>query len=183
MHKLGENILVENAYRRVVDKIFRKNDGKEIAIMTYETLPNPDGVIVLGRTKEGEFLLIEEYRFGPEKIMLTTVSWANDASESSLDAALRELREETGYTGDNALFLGRFTHNYYVSGYLSYYFVDNLELKWDQSLDPNEEIVPKKYSQNELEAMILEGRIECPYTVSLYYLAKAKTNNFTQWDF
>lgn len=74
MQKLREHILVENKFRRVSEKVFRKNDQKEIQIMTYETVPNPDGVIVLGRTKEGDFLLIEEYRFGPEKILLTTVA-------------------------------------------------------------------------------------------------------------
>lgn len=180
MQKLREHILVENKFRRVSEKVFRKNDQKEIQIMTYETVPNPDGVIVLGRTKEGDFLLIEEYRFGPEKILLTTVAWASNTSESGLDAALRELREETGYMGEKALFLGKYVHNYYITWYLSYYFVDGLEKIGEQSLDPNEEIIVKKYTQTELEMMIENGTIECPYTVGLYLLAKSKTNNFTQ---
>jgi hypothetical protein len=74
MFKISEHTLVDNGYRRAVEKIFQRNDGKEIKIMTYETVPNPDAVVVLGRTNEGEFLLIEEYRFGPEKILLSAVS-------------------------------------------------------------------------------------------------------------
>lgn len=78
MFKISEHTLVDNGYRRAVEKIFQRNDGKEIKIMTYETVPNPDAVVVLGRTNEGEFLLIEEYRFGPEKILLSAVSGGNN---------------------------------------------------------------------------------------------------------
>lgn len=51
MFKISEHTLADNGYRRAVEKIFQRKDGKEIKIMTYETVPNPDAVVVLGRTK------------------------------------------------------------------------------------------------------------------------------------
>lgn len=69
-------------------------------IPSYYVLEYPDWVNVIARTDDGRFLLIDQYRHGLGRTSYEIVAGVRDPQDTTpLDAARRELYEETGYGG------------------------------------------------------------------------------------
>jgi 8-oxo-dGTP pyrophosphatase MutT (NUDIX family) len=82
---------------------YRLPDGREAG--PYGMLDYPDWVTALALTKDGQVVLVRQFRPGPKTITLELPGGAVEPGEASLAAAIRrELEEETGYGG------GKLTH-------------------------------------------------------------------------
>jgi ADP-ribose pyrophosphatase len=74
-----------------------------IPIAPYHVLEYPNWINVVPITTEGQLLLVREYRHGRQEVLTGLVSGAEEpgdlvgGDEPSLQAARRELLEETGY--------------------------------------------------------------------------------------
>lgn len=93
--KLSEE-LVYNGYRKVTRKHFKLPNGSEV---DYETLGGGQIVCMLAVTIDKQIILAKQFRTGPEKVFAELPGGGVDANEAPEAAALRELEEETGYTG------------------------------------------------------------------------------------
>lgn len=78
---------------------------------TFFVMENPDWVNVIALTEKKEVILIEQYRHGAEAVTLEIPGGMVDADESPDAAARRELAEETGYTSENFVCLGKSSPN------------------------------------------------------------------------
>lgn len=65
--------------------------------MTIFTIVTRSWVNVVPVTPAGEILLVRQHRFGTDTVTLETPGGVMDAGEDPLEAARRELEEETGY--------------------------------------------------------------------------------------
>src|SRR5580765_2300990 len=72
----------------------------------FTILECPDWINVVARTTEGRLLMIRQFRHGTGKVTLEIPGGMVDPGESPADAAVRELREETGYAGGTPRLLG-----------------------------------------------------------------------------
>jgi len=73
-------------------------DGRRIP--DYYVFEYPDWVNVIACTDDGRFLLIDQYRHGLGRTSYEIVAGVRDPQDATpLDAARRELYEETGYGG------------------------------------------------------------------------------------
>lgn len=91
--KLDEAVAYDG-YTRVRRDRYRLPDGSE---SDWDVLVQPDTVAVLALTTTGKALLFDQYSVGPERVLSELPGGLVDAGESPREAALRELREETGF--------------------------------------------------------------------------------------
>ena len=66
-----------------------------------------DWVIVLARTVSGEFILVRQFRCGVDDLSWELPGGIIDKNEDPVVAALRELKEETGYVAHGGSVIGR----------------------------------------------------------------------------
>jgi len=93
--KLDEGVAFDG-YRRIVRRRFVLPDGAQV---DYDVKVEPDVAAVVAVTTGQNVILVREYRPGPEQVVLELPGGAIDAGETALEAARRELLEETGYAG------------------------------------------------------------------------------------
>jgi ADP-ribose pyrophosphatase len=81
-------------------------DGQVIPDWPWLTIPS--AAIVLARTKAGRFLCFRQTKYAVQGTTLAPVGGMIEADENPLDAAKRELLEETGYTAAEWVNLGSY---------------------------------------------------------------------------
>jgi 8-oxo-dGTP pyrophosphatase MutT (NUDIX family) len=80
----------------------------QVERLEYEALPRdifvfrcPDWCNVVAETAEGELVLVWQYRYGTDAVSLEIPGGVIDPGEDPVTAAIRELREETGYEAES----------------------------------------------------------------------------------
>ncbi len=84
------------------DKVLLAN-GREAY---REVVKHPGGVTILPLTAEGDVIMVRQYRYPFEEVLLEVPAGKLDPGETPLDCARRELHEETGYGAEKMTFLG-----------------------------------------------------------------------------
>lgn len=93
---LGSKYVVRDRWLTLRADECQNADGQVIA--PYYVLEYPPWVNVLALTPENQVVLIRQYRHGVRQVILELPGGAVDEQDASpVDAARRELREETGY--------------------------------------------------------------------------------------
>ncbi|MFJ2541409.1 NUDIX domain-containing protein [Microbacterium sp. NPDC087589] len=72
-------------------------DADERSIAPYYVLEYADWISVLALDRESNAIVVEEYRHGAGLVAVGTIGGGVEAGESPDAAAVRQLREETGY--------------------------------------------------------------------------------------
>jgi len=96
---LNSELLVDAPWLKVAKETCELPNGK--VIDDFYTLWQPDWVMILARTVEGNWVMTEQYRHGTGKIALEFPAGIIDKGETPEQAAIRELQEECGYVVTN----------------------------------------------------------------------------------
>lgn len=142
----------------------------ETMIMEYSTW-----ACIIGITKKQEVILIKQYRHGTGKVIWEIPGGVVDPGETPLEAAKRELLEESGYSGTNWIKTGLTSPNPDTHTNLMHTFLAlNIEKVATQTLDANEEIEVFPIPLDEVISMALNGDLPQAMHVSALFFALAQ---------
>jgi len=120
----------------------------------------PAWVNVLAITGEHEAVLIRQYRHGLGRVSYELPAGVHETGESLLEAAQRELLEETGYSGGTWSPLMELSPNPAIQNNISYSFLaEGVSLSATQQLDPTEEITVHLIPIDHLRTIIFSGEM------------------------
>lgn len=152
-----------------LEEVYLGNSGKTA---TRELVRHNPAVVVLPY-HQGQFYLIRQYRRALDQIIVEAPAGNIDSGEDHLEAAKRELKEETGFTAHKWVYLGSY--------YLSPGFCDQLmHFYWAQDLvagqtdfDEDESCELFFVSADGFESLIKGGELLDAKTRLVYELSKS----------
>ena len=100
----ASRILATNPIFRLREEV-RSHPGSGIE-GTYVTLESPDCINVVALTPERHLILVRQWRHGTLREELELPAGLMDEGETAVEAAARELKEETGYSAERLRVLG-----------------------------------------------------------------------------
>ncbi len=116
--------------------------------------------IVAALTPDRRIVLVRQYKHGVAQIVLELPAGMIDAGETPEACAVRELAEETGYTGDPPQLLRTlYADPTGSNGSFHVYLIENATRKFAQALDATEAIVIETTTLDDLHAAVRDGRI------------------------
>ena len=136
-------------------------------IAKWDFIGHQGAAAVLPVDDEGRIIMVRQYRPALDRFTLEIPAGGlAGADEPTMEAAARELSEETGFVSDHLeLLISIRTTVAFCNEKIDIYLATDLE-KTKQHLDEDEYINVKTYTLPELEEMIYSGTIEDSKTIA-----------------
>jgi len=120
----------------------------------------PDWVMVVAVTPDQQLVLVKQFRYGIDEFSVEIPGGVIDPGEDWVTAGVRELREETGFVGENARLLGSIHPNPAMQNNRCHLvLVENARLEAGLEWDPDEELQIMVKPVDEVYAMAYAGLI------------------------
>lgn len=109
---------------------------------------------------DGNIIIEKQFRYPFHKVLTEIPAGKLDSKEEPhLEAALRELREETGFTAEKMVYLGEFLPTCAYSDEVIHMYLATGLTKGEQQLDDDEFVGVEKMPLNEAVKEIMAGNI------------------------
>lgn len=149
-------------------------------IVKWDLIQHKGAAAVVPVDDQGRIIMVRQYRNALDRYTIEIPAGGlNSIDEPTMDAALRELTEETGYHASHAeLLLTIRTTVAFCNEKIDIYLATGLT-PGKQHLDEDEFVDVKAYELSELEEMIFNRTIEDSKTISaiLAYRVKCRSGN------
>lgn len=133
---------------------------KGVEIDDFYVLEYPIWVNVIAITKKGEFVIERQYRHGIQQRVYEICAGVCEAGERPMEAAQRELLEETGFGGGTWSLMGRFAPNpNSMNNWCFSFLATGVEIIQEPHQEPTENIKVELVSEKELLVLMQEGKI------------------------
>ena len=153
-----ENILRIGPWLSVRQECVELPNGTQIP--TWFVLEFPDWINVIALTKDGQMVLVDQYRHALGETHYELVAGVIDAGETPLEAAKRELSEETGFEGGEWQLFMTLSPNPTNHNNRSYTFLaTNVEKRREQHQEPTEDIGVHLMTPGQVREMLDDGEI------------------------
>jgi 8-oxo-dGTP pyrophosphatase MutT (NUDIX family) len=130
----------------------------------------PDWVNVIALTADEQVVLIEQYRHGIGKVTLEIPGGTVDPGEDPVTAGLRELAEESGYTGENVEVIGTVTPNPAIlNNVCTTLLVKSATHTCAPQLDAMEEIAVRLAPLKSIPGLIRSGQIDHSLVLAAFH--------------
>lgn len=130
-----------------------------------------DWVNVIALTPDRQVVMVEQYRHGSNTVEFEIPGGMMDPHDGSpVRAGVRELREETGYEGENARLIGDVFPNPAIQSNRCYtVLVENCRCAHPIELDHGEDLVTRLVPAAELPGLVARGQIRHSLVVAAIY--------------
>ena len=166
---IGTKIVYQNPWIKVrEDKVIRPDGKKGI----FSVVSIISGVSVLPMDDKNNVYLTKEYHYGVERITIEAISGGIDKNETKLQAAKRELKEETGLIAKKWTYLGAvdpFTSTVVSPNHM--YLVQGLTQSKDKQ-EGTETIIVVKVPLKQAIDWVMKGKITHSATATLILKVK-----------
>jgi 8-oxo-dGTP pyrophosphatase MutT (NUDIX family) len=128
-------------------------------------------VNVIALTPDRQMVLVGQYRQASDTVELEIPGGMIDPADNSPEAAgVRELREETGYTGEPPRVIGRvFPNPAIMTNTCFTVLVENCRISAATHFDPTEDLTTKLVPVDEVPGLVASGKIRhCLAIAALY---------------
>lgn len=137
--------------------VCKRPDGN--IIPAYYVVELPPSVIVVPVVND-EVLMIRQYRHPVGEVSWEFPGGFVDEGEDSLQAAVRELKEETGFSFRSYTYLGKIAGNPGIlNNYTHIYLAEEKLNAGATGFDANEDIVAEWFSIAEIQMMLTQDKI------------------------
>ena len=171
---------------------FRKSEYRFPDGTTFEpyySYSRRDYTVIVARDEDGRYICVRQFRHGIKEVTTEFPAGGIErtdgkeyggrgvGSEDALEAAKRELREETGYESDEWTHLITIPSNATIADNYAYlFFADNCRKVSGQDLDDTEFLNVVTIAGDELEKLINDGGFQQMAHVTAYFMAQSKTH-------
>ncbi|MCH5255504.1 MAG: NUDIX hydrolase [Lachnospiraceae bacterium] len=145
-----------------------------------------DYVVIVASDTEGKYICVRQFRQGIKEVTTEFPAGGIERTdgreyglrdgasvENALEAAKRELLEETGYVSDDWRYLLTVPSNATISdNYAHVFAAGNCHKSGEQHLDETEFLHVRKYSADEIEEMIHKGDFQQAVHIMAWLLAQ-----------
>ena len=124
----------------------------------HYVLEYPDWVNIIAITRDGQFVMVRQYRHAMDVVLTELCAGVAEDGETSLEAAQRELREETGYGGGTWQEIMVIGQNPSICDNITHCFLArDVQRLGDQQLDASEDIDVLLLSRDEMLDLLHSG--------------------------
>ena len=138
----------------------------------FYVLDSVNWVNVIAVTPDQQLVMVEQYRHGSNTVELEVPGGMMDAGETDpVVTAVRELREETGYAGENARLLGKIHSNPAILSNVTFtVLIENCRLQHGVEFDSGEDLITRLIPVAEVSKLVADEKIgHSLVVVALYY--------------
>jgi 8-oxo-dGTP pyrophosphatase MutT (NUDIX family) len=158
-------------------RIFRLRSDVSISPRTgkehdFYVLDSVNWVNVIAVTPGQQLVMVRQYRFGSETVELEIPGGMMDPHETDpVATAVRELREETGYAGENARLLGKIWSNPAILSNRTFtVLIENCRLQHGVEFDSGEDLTTQLVPVAEIPKLVADEKIgHSLVVVALYF--------------
>ncbi len=163
--------IFENPFITIRNDIAKRPDNKKVE---YAVVEHKDFICSLCINTKNEIVLVKQFRYPWDTISLENPSGLINKNETAIEAAKREILEETGYITEHIIQLGKKYHPVGFGSGWGYLFLSRVKDHTHQILDDNEFIVIKTMTITDFNGLIETGEIIHGATIFCWLAAKAK---------
>lgn len=167
MQIISSKELLKNKLFTIVEEVAHDPNGFEIH---RSIVRHPGSAVMMAIDEQERILLVKQFRLPAEADLWELPAGRLDPGESPLEAAKRELREETGYHAETwTQLVSYWPSPGYVAERMNLFLAENLTAGEQQPMD-DERIETRWFAKEEVGDWIHSGKIIDGKTIIGYYV-------------